>query len=265
MDSDVATSIVKVLIIGTFVAWLIIRSNKKDKGTEKSTIQPDIIIEDNKKPYISIVEYDRKEIKLLSEQLLSKHIYSSITQKELLNYHHIVNLIINNCKEKNIPYTTEKVNDIFLEILNSELYSKLFEETAKKLAIEDEKMIKQEDEKMMKQQEEKQKRWEEEKLRREKEREETIKREIQIFTDFKNIVSQEIDEIIEYTSYLELQEHFEEIVSYRITLLKAKHKTSEMLSFFNNYEKELENFTKDYLTTSITLKKKSFNATFSII
>ena len=37
MDSDVATSIVKVLIIGTFVAWLIIRNNKKDKETEKST------------------------------------------------------------------------------------------------------------------------------------------------------------------------------------------------------------------------------------
>ena len=37
MDSDVATSIVKVLIIGAFVAWLIIRNNKKDKETEKST------------------------------------------------------------------------------------------------------------------------------------------------------------------------------------------------------------------------------------
>lgn len=37
MDSDVGVSIVKVLIIGTFVAWLIIRNNKKDKETEKST------------------------------------------------------------------------------------------------------------------------------------------------------------------------------------------------------------------------------------
>ena len=37
MDSDVGVSIVKVLIIGAFVAWLIIRSNKKDKETEKST------------------------------------------------------------------------------------------------------------------------------------------------------------------------------------------------------------------------------------
>lgn len=37
MDSDVGVSIVKILIIGTFVAWLIIRNNKKDKETEKST------------------------------------------------------------------------------------------------------------------------------------------------------------------------------------------------------------------------------------
>ena len=37
MDSNIAVSIVKILIIGTFVAWLIIRSNKKDKETKKST------------------------------------------------------------------------------------------------------------------------------------------------------------------------------------------------------------------------------------
>ena len=37
MDSNVGVSIVKVLIIGTFIAWLIIRNNKKDKETEKST------------------------------------------------------------------------------------------------------------------------------------------------------------------------------------------------------------------------------------
>ena len=88
MDSDVATSIVKVLIIGTFVAWLIIRSNKKDKETEKST--------QNLK-YVSFGEIQEKreesfkkalkehEMPVLGDEDKEKELITKIDKTDMLN------------------------------------------------------------------------------------------------------------------------------------------------------------------------------------
>ena len=70
MDSDVGVSIVKVLIIGTFVAWLIIRNNKKDKETEKST--------QNLK-YVSFGEIQEKREKSF-KKALKEHLESAIKE-----------------------------------------------------------------------------------------------------------------------------------------------------------------------------------------
>lgn len=227
MEKEIFKFII-IIVVLVFIYNKIFKS-KKDNSNEDNNE------DDIEKPYKSIVEYDRKKIQELSKQLLLRHITTSKNNSQAVNHHHIINQIIDICKSENIPYTIEKINEIFESIEKSDF----IQEEIKKQIIKIEK------------EKEKEQKRKEELARWMQEQQEKKDRELYLFETFKKEIYSKIEDIVYYGKHSEIQENFEEIISDMINFSEEKY-----YKHIGNYKYDCEEYIRTNLSDNIQKKKE---------
>lgn len=240
MEKEIFKFII-IIVVFVFIYNKIFKS-KKDNSNEDNNE------DDIEKPYKSIVEYDRKKIQELSKQLLLRHITTSKNNSQAVNHHHIINQIIDICKSENIPYTTEKINEIFESIENSDFIQ---EEISRQII----KIEKQAQAKII--QKEKEIKRKEELAKRIQEQQKIEDREIKFYEDFKEDISSKINYLLHNNKYSDIKKDYESIVLELIDISEKNYSNSiyfkqDIIAYGRNYE----DFIRNTLSKSLELKKE---------